>query len=54
MKAFQFGDTGNTKERKLSGSSTSENGLRKALHRRERDSLEGPHVAAETQCKALP
>ena len=28
-------------------------GLRKALYRRERDSLEGPHEEAETQRKAL-
>ena len=26
---------------------------RKALYRKERDSLEGPHEEAETQCKAL-
>ena len=28
-------------------------GQRKALYRRERDSLEGPHEEAELQCKAL-
>ena len=28
-------------------------GRRKALYRREKDSLEGPHEEAEIQCKAL-
>ena len=53
MKALQFGDTGNVKKGNHPGEAYVRMDQRKALYRRERDSLVGSHDEAEIQCKAL-
>ena len=51
MEAFQFGDI--LKKENHPDEAYVKRGQRKALYRRERDSLEGPHEEAEIQRKAL-
>ena len=47
MEAFQFGKVGNAKKENHPSKTKVRSGRRKALYRRERDSLEGPHQEAE-------
>ena len=53
MEAFQLGDIGTLKKGNHPGEAYVRRGRRKALYKRERDSLKGPQEEAEIQRKAL-
>ena len=53
MEAFQFGEMVALRNGNHPGEAYVRRGRRKALYRRERDSLEGPHEKSEIQRKAL-
>ena len=53
VKTFQFDKVKTLKKRNHPAEALVRRGRRKALYRRERDSLQGPHKEAEIQRKAL-